>query len=236
MTKAQRLSLEPLCAEFKGPSLENDFALTNDDERLLLLCEQTGHEVEDTYFPHKDIHKWTWYSLDSSTKKAVDHILVSQYWRSLVTNCWVYKGAELGNAGHRLLAATFKIKLKATSPKKQSDHLGDTGKLKDLQINTVYTCTVANHLNALSEDRMVNHEVLKGAIQEAKKVAISSTNQKPWKLDNWMNTWCHRTMLSHQTARQWWWIQVPQLSMKLVYPWGQRMILGRRSCQTERGC
>ena len=88
----------------------------------------------------------------------------------------MYRGAELGNADHRLLAATFKIKLKAASSKKWSNCLGDIGKLKDQQVDKVYTCTIANHFNALSEDEMVNHEVLKGAIQEVTKVAIGSTN------------------------------------------------------------
>ena len=76
--------------------------------------------VEDTHFPHKDLHKWTWYSPDGSMKKMIDHILISKCWTSTVTNCRVYRGAELGNADHRLLAATFKHKLKATSPKKKS--------------------------------------------------------------------------------------------------------------------
>ena len=93
-----------------------------------------------------------------------------------MTNCRVYRCAELGSANHRLLAATFKIKLKATSPKKWSNHLSDTGKLKDPQGNKVYTCTMANCFNALSEDEMVNYEVLKDAIQEAMKMAIGPTN------------------------------------------------------------
>ena len=44
--------------------------------------------------------------------------------------------------------------------------------VKDLQVNKVYTCTIANCFNAISEDEMVNHEVLKGATQEAMNVAI----------------------------------------------------------------
>ena len=88
----------------------------------------------------------------------------------------MYRGAELGNTDHRLLAATFKIKVKATSPKKQSDYLSDTDKMKDPQVNKVYTCTIAKCFKALSEDKMVNHEVLKGAIQEVMKVAIGPTN------------------------------------------------------------
>ena len=109
-------------------------------------------------------------------KKVTNHILISQCWRSLVTNCRVYRGPKLGNADHRLLAVNFKIRLRARSPKKQSDCLGDTGKLKDPQVNRVYTCATANHFNALSEDKMVNYEVLKGAIKEAPKVAIGPAN------------------------------------------------------------
>uniref|UniRef100_A0AAQ6AH14 Endonuclease/exonuclease/phosphatase domain-containing protein n=1 Tax=Amphiprion ocellaris TaxID=80972 RepID=A0AAQ6AH14_AMPOC len=75
---------------------------TNDNgNRLLLLCHHNNLCVADTWFPRKRIHHWTWYSLDGRTRKALDHILISRRWKSSVTNCRVYRGAELGNTDHR---------------------------------------------------------------------------------------------------------------------------------------
>lgn len=71
----------------------------------------------DTLFPRKNIYKWTWYSPNGRTRKALDHILISSQWKSSITNCRVYRGDQLGNTDHRLLIAQLRLKLKATTPK-----------------------------------------------------------------------------------------------------------------------
>jgi len=36
-----------------------------------------GLDVRSTTFPHKDIHKETWYSADSMAVNQIDHVLIS---------------------------------------------------------------------------------------------------------------------------------------------------------------
>lgn len=71
----------------------------------------------DTLFPRKNIYKWTWYSPNGRTRKALDHILISSQWKSSITNCRVYRRDQLGNTDHRLLIGQLRLKLKVTTPK-----------------------------------------------------------------------------------------------------------------------
>ena len=65
--------------------------VTNDNgHRMIELCRGTNLCVADTWFPRKHIHAYTWYSNDGVTRKAIDHVLISQRWRSSITNCRVY--------------------------------------------------------------------------------------------------------------------------------------------------
>ena len=74
---------------------------TNDNgRRLLNLCRATNLCIADTWFPRKRIHHWTWYSPDGKTKKAIDHILISRRWKTAITNCRVFRGAQLANTDH----------------------------------------------------------------------------------------------------------------------------------------
>ena len=90
--------------------------VTNDNgEYLLFFCCNTYLCIGDTWYPCKYIHHWSWNSSDSTTRKAVDHILISHCWQSCIINCRVYWGTQLGNTDHQLLAAQLRIKLKSRS-------------------------------------------------------------------------------------------------------------------------
>ena len=57
------------------------------------------------------LHHWVWYTLDSTTRKAIDHILISLYWWSCLRYCRVYQDAQLGKTDHRLITAQLRINL-----------------------------------------------------------------------------------------------------------------------------
>ena len=81
---------------------------TNDNgDRLLSFCRSTDLCIADSWFPRTQIHHWTWYSNDGFTKKAIDHIIISRRWLRCVTECRVFRGAQLGNTDHRLLCANM---------------------------------------------------------------------------------------------------------------------------------
>jgi len=40
-------------------------------------------------FPHHNIHKYTWTSLDGTTRNQTDHTLTDRKWHSITDNVWV---------------------------------------------------------------------------------------------------------------------------------------------------
>lgn len=132
-----------------GP--ESPDPITNNGDRLLQLCNVGGLSIVDTWFPRKNIHEWTWYSNDGKTCKALDHIIISSRWKSSVTNCRVYPGAQLGSTDHRLLVAQLRLKISPrVPPRLRSSHL------QDPTITSLFTCSISNRYNALPKEDFVS--------------------------------------------------------------------------------
>ncbi|KAL1246814.1 hypothetical protein QQF64_034817 [Cirrhinus molitorella] len=121
-------------------------------------------------------------SADGRTRKALDHILISQRWKSLVTNCRVYRGAELGNTDHRLLVAQLKLKLRANQHTKTQPHL-DSSLLSDPNMATNFSCSIRRTFDALATDKVTDWQTFKeSVIQSAHNVLgfSRSSPNKPW--------------------------------------------------------
>ena len=69
-----------------------------------------GLNVRSTTFPHKDIHKETWYSADGRTANQIDHVLISNRFRRAITDR-ALRGPDIGS-DHNLLKINFKVKLR----------------------------------------------------------------------------------------------------------------------------
>ena len=83
---------------WKGVIGKNGDSDANAHGRLLLnFCAGGGLPIMNTFFHHKDIHKYTWYMLeDSATQKSlIDLFVVSDdLWKSVMDVC-MKRGAEL---------------------------------------------------------------------------------------------------------------------------------------------
>jgi len=65
-------------------SLHNE---TNNNAIQMIQFEiSDGLNVRSTTFPHEDIHRETWYSADSRTANQIDHVLISNRFRSAITD------------------------------------------------------------------------------------------------------------------------------------------------------
>ena len=79
-----------------------------------------GFNVRRTTFPHKDIHKETWYSADSSSANQIDHVLISNRFRSAITDIRALRGPDIGS-DNSLLKINFKGKLRVQTEKKYNE-------------------------------------------------------------------------------------------------------------------
>ena len=79
-----------------------------------------GLNIRSTTFPHKDIHKETWYSADSRTANHTDHVLISNRFRSAITDIRALREPDIGSF-HNLLKINFKVKLRVKAGNKYNE-------------------------------------------------------------------------------------------------------------------
>ncbi|CAJ1076502.1 ZNF195 [Xyrichtys novacula] len=174
-------SRDPQTKNIIGPE-SPDPITNNNGDRLQHLCSAGGLSIVDTWFPRKNIHKWTWYSNDGKTCKALDHIIISSRWKSSVTNCRMYRGAQLGNMDNRLLVAQLRLKLKAVPssrapPRVRSSHL------QDPTITSAFTSSISNRYNTLAREELTNWNLFVSTLKQAAADSIQRphhTPRRPW--------------------------------------------------------
>jgi endonuclease/exonuclease/phosphatase family metal-dependent hydrolase len=104
------LLLHEFCCQqqYKNKKKKIQFAISN------------GLNVRNTTFPHKDIHKQTWYSVDSWTANQIDHILISNRFRSATTDIRALREPNIGS-DHNSLMINFKVKLRVKTGNKHNE-------------------------------------------------------------------------------------------------------------------
>ena len=113
------------------------------------MCATHGLAIANTWFQRKHIHQYTWLSNDGRTKKMIDRILINRRWLSSVRNCCTYRGVELGNADHRLVAADIRLKLRVMQ-KAQTTKPTNGRLFKDHALQARYSIELSNRFSALT--------------------------------------------------------------------------------------
>ena len=79
---------------------------------MIQFAISNGLNVRSTTFPHNDIHKETRYSADGRTANQTNHVLISNRFRSAITDIRALRGPDIGS-DHNLPNTNFKVKLRA---------------------------------------------------------------------------------------------------------------------------
>jgi len=77
----------------------------DNDVRIVNLTTSKNLFVKSTMFPHQNIHKYTWTSLDGKTDNLVDHILIERCHSSII-DVHSFRGAAC-NTDHYLVVANL---------------------------------------------------------------------------------------------------------------------------------
>jgi len=80
-----------------------------------------GLRVRSSMFTPKDIHKETWYSADSRIENQIVHILISNRFRSAITDIRALRGPDFVS-DHNLLKIYFKVKLRVKIGNKYNEN------------------------------------------------------------------------------------------------------------------
>jgi len=99
-------------------SLHNE--TNNNGIKMIQFAVSKVFNVRSTTFPQKNIHKETWYSTDGRTANQIDHFLISNRFRSAITDIRALRGPDMGS-GHNLLKINFKVKLRVKTEKKYNE-------------------------------------------------------------------------------------------------------------------
>jgi hypothetical protein len=111
-----KIGKESICKPTTGKeSLHNE--TNNNGRKMIQFAIYKGLNVRSTTFPHKGIHKETWYSADSRTANQTDQVLISNRLRSAITDIRALRGPNIGS-DHNLLKINFKMKLRVKTGNK----------------------------------------------------------------------------------------------------------------------
>ena len=91
-----------------------------------------------TLFPHRDVHKLTWYSSNGRDKNQIDHLMINGMWRRSLLDVRVREGADVGS-DHHLVTAIPKLKLRKTGSNLRGRQHFDVEKLRDPKVKTAFT-------------------------------------------------------------------------------------------------
>lgn len=91
---------------FDGKKILTDPSCNDNGNRLKSFCRTNELCVSNSFYKHRMIHRYTWYSNDGKTRKVLDYILTEPYVQKYMTNCRVYRGIDI-DTDHRLLKATM---------------------------------------------------------------------------------------------------------------------------------
>ena len=76
-------------------SLHNE--TNNNGIKMIQFAISNGLNVRCTTFPHKDIHKQTWYSAESRTANQTEHVLISNRCSRAITDTRALRGPDIGS-------------------------------------------------------------------------------------------------------------------------------------------
>jgi len=99
-------------------SLHNE--TNNNRIKIIIFAISKSFNVRSKTFPHKDIQKETWYSVDSRTVNQIDHVLIINRFRSAITDIRALRRQDIGS-DHKLLKINFKVKLRVKTEKKYKE-------------------------------------------------------------------------------------------------------------------
>jgi len=100
-------------------SLHNE--TNNNGIKMIQFAISNGLNIRHTMFPHKDIHKVKWYSAYDRTANQIDHVLISDRFRSAITDIRALRGPDI-ESDHNLLKINFKVKLRVKPGNKYNEN------------------------------------------------------------------------------------------------------------------
>ncbi|CAG2197112.1 Craniofacial development protein 2 [Mytilus edulis] len=157
------------------------------------FCAVNSLVIGGTLFPHKNCHKVTWVSPNGVTENQIDHIAISQRWRSSLQDVRNKRGADIAS-DHHLIIAKIQLKLLSTKKAKSRRKKFNVDLFKDPKVVQDYHILLQNKFSVLEnlhdDETSINTawEMTRDSIVQAceETVGYLQQNRKQWMSEN---TW-----------------------------------------------
>ena len=92
---------------FDGSKVIEDEDCNDNGHRLKQFCRSKQlSTISATFFKHRMLHRYTWYSNDGRTRKILDYVLTEKYVQQHITDCRVMRGFD-ADSDHCLLKTSL---------------------------------------------------------------------------------------------------------------------------------
>lgn len=172
--------------------------LNNNGRRLLEFCIHNNLAIANTFFQHREIHKFTREMLSRNEKSIIDYIITEKPRMSEINDVRVKRGAEIGS-DHYLLVAKIKINDHQQEETKNKKNLQPEEekirayKLKIPEFRNKYKNIIQNYttLNTNNSGKTLEEKwtTFKNMLLSTAKEACGTTKQRRReKHTNWWNS------------------------------------------------
>jgi len=138
------------------PTIGNEDS--NDNGVRIVNCAMSKNlVVKSTMFPHRNIHKYTWTSLDGKTHNQIDHTLIVRRWHLSILDVRNFRGADCGT-DHYLVVAKVRERLaliKQAGQKFYGERF-NVRKLNKLEVWKQYQIEISNRFTALENLKLAD--------------------------------------------------------------------------------
>ncbi|XP_071153817.1 craniofacial development protein 2-like [Mytilus edulis] len=139
------------------------------------FCTTNNLVIGGTLFKHKNCHKVTWVSPAGNAENQIDHITISQRWRSSLQDVRVKWGADAAS-DHHLVIGSIKMKLLAQKKSVVKRRKFNVGKLKIPNIREEFQISLQNRFSAIS-DLDIEENDINNTWEQTKNVILETCEE-----------------------------------------------------------
>ncbi|XP_030763574.1 uncharacterized protein LOC115888129 [Sitophilus oryzae] len=179
------------------------------------MCESLTLKIMNGFFPHKEVHKFTWVQRTRRLSSIIDYMILRQNSILKTNDVRVYRGIECGS-DHYLLMAKVVIKYRS-SQKEREEHKGNQGKVDSVNYNLdslrhesvqfLYKLRLASKLQNIQMEQINTEELyktIKDSIHQAAEEALGHQKYRCTQNPEWWSEELEEVTKNKKKAYQKW--------------------------------
>jgi hypothetical protein len=191
--------------------------LNDNGQRLIDFCEAHSLKILNGFFPHKNIHKFTWTQPTRNLKSIIDYFIQRKDSKLKTKDVKVFRGPECGSDHHMIIAKVM-VTFKREQSSHKNDEVTDIGTtIENIKYNLesfkqdstkfLYKIRIAQKIKNIETkdlDPESLYEVIKKYIHEAANEALGKVENRKKGKPEWLSTELEEKVLKKKQAYHIW--------------------------------